>query len=46
MYLMEIVVLPTILFYQRSKLQLVKPRYVQLSVYISGNLDDSLMFNV
>ena len=29
-------------YHQRSKLQLVKPRYILLSGYISGNLGDSL----
>ena len=33
-----------ICFHQRSKLQLVKLQYIQLSGYISGNLDDSIMF--
>ena len=45
MYFMEIDVLPTIVFSPKIKaaeLQLVKPQYIQLSVYISGNLDGSL----
>ena len=39
MYFAEIVVLPAILLHQRSRLQPVKPWYIQLSGYISGNLD-------
>ena len=37
---------PPFCFQQRSKLQLVKPRYIQLSGYISRNLDDGLTFFV
>ena len=42
MYFAEIAAMPAILF--SSKLQLVKPRYIQLSGYIFGNLDGSIMF--
>ena len=49
MHFAELAVLATrhFVFHQRSKLQLVKPGYIQLrniqlSGYISGNLDDNL----
>ena len=46
MYFVEIVVLPAILLSPKIKVELVKPRYIQLSGYISGNLDDSQTFFV
>ena len=43
MYFAEIAAMPAILFSPKM-LQLIKPRYIQLSGYIFGNLDGSIMF--